>query len=80
MGVVKALIQQEEGNLSMTMDFKIDVPCVVQWSLFMVLSATNLHRILGNDLKIEKYHEVVNGAITDAAVHKKRGIKKEMKG
>ena len=60
----RTIIQQEEEKSSMVLDFKIDVPCVVQWSLLWFSSApTKLNRILGHELKIKKYHEVVNGAI-----------------
>ena len=52
----------------MALDFKIDVPCVVQWSLLWFSAPTDLHRILGTELKIQKNHEVVNGAIMDAIV------------
>ena len=61
----RTIIQQEEENLSMALDFKIEVPCVVQWSLLWFSAPTNLNRILESDLKIKKYH--VN-AITDAIV------------
>ena len=50
----------------MVLDFRIDVPCVVQWRLLWFSAPTNLNRILGHELKIKKYHEVVNGAIMDA--------------
>ena len=52
----------------MALDFKIDVPCVVQWSLLLFSAPTDLNRILGAELKIKKYHEVVNGAIMDGVV------------
>ena len=60
-------IQQEEEILGMALEFKIHVPCVVQWSLLWFSAPTNLNRILGSELKII-YHEVVNGAIMDATV------------
>ena len=63
---------QEEDILSMALDFKIDVSCVVQWSLLWFSAPTDLKRILGIELKIffflKKNHEVVNGAIMDAIV------------
>ena len=40
-------IQHEEELLSMALDFKIDVPCVVQWSLLWFSAPTNLNRIVG---------------------------------
>ena len=52
--------QQEEEISSMVLDFKIDVPCVVQWSLLWFSAPTDFNRILGSELKIQKYHEVVN--------------------
>ena len=60
----RTLIQQEEEILSIVLDFKIDV----QWSLLWFSAPTNLNRILGHELKIKKYHEVVNGAFMDAIV------------
>ena len=64
----RTIIQQEEEIFSMALDFKIKIQCVVQWSLLWFSAPTNLNRILGSDLKIKKYHEVVNGAIMDAIV------------
>ena len=64
----RTIFQQEEENLSMALDFKIDVPCVVQWSLLWFSAPTRLNKILGLELKIKKYHEVVNSAIMDAIV------------
>ena len=64
----RTIIQQEEEILSMALDFKIDVPCVVQLTILWFSAPTNLNRILGSDLKIKQYHEVVNGAIMDAIV------------
>ena len=52
----------------MALDFKIDVPCVVQWSLLWFSAPTNLNRILGCGVNIKKYDEVVNSAIMDALV------------
>ena len=52
----------------MALDFKIDVPCVVQWSLLWFSALTNLNRIFGSDLKIKESHEVVNSAIVDDIV------------
>ena len=43
----RTIIQQEEEILSMALDFKIEVPCVVQWSLSLVLSAHELKSNLG---------------------------------
>ena len=61
-------VQQKDEVSSMVLDFKIDVPCVVQWSLLWFSAPTNLNRILGHELKIKKYHEVVNNVIVDAVV------------
>ena len=40
------------GNFELALDFKIDVPCVVQWSLLVFSAPTDLNRILGTELKI----------------------------
>ena len=64
----RTIIQQEEEILSTALDFKIDAPCVVQWSLLWFSAPINLNRILGSELKLIKYHEVVNSAIMDAIV------------
>ena len=48
----RTILQQEEEMLSMTLDFKIHVPCVVQWSLLKFSAPTDLNRILGTELKI----------------------------
>ena len=50
----RKIFQQEEENLSMAMDFKIDVLGVVQWSLLLFSAPTDLNRILGTELKIYK--------------------------
>ena len=60
--------QHEEEILSMVLDFRINVPCVVQWGLLWCSAPPKLSRILGHELKIKKYHEVVNNAIMDAIV------------
>ena len=62
------LSNKRKKFLSMELDFKIDVPCVVQWSLLWFSAPTDLNRNLGLELKIKKYHEGVNGAILNAAV------------
>ena len=54
----RTIIQKEEEVLSMVLDFKIDRPCVVQWSLLWFPARTSLNQILGHELKIKKYHEV----------------------
>ena len=69
----RTIIQQEQDILSVALDFEIDVPCVVQWSLLWFSAPTNLNRILRSDLKIKKYHEVVNGAVMDAIVRPSSG-------
>ena len=38
----------------MALDFKIDVSCVVQWSLLWFSAPTDLKRILGIELTIKK--------------------------
>ena len=50
----RTIFQQEEEILSMALDFKIDVPCVVQWSLLWFSAPTDLNRILGTELKFQK--------------------------
>ena len=50
----------------MALDFNIDVLSVVQWSPLWFSAPTDLNRILGTELKIKEYHEVVNGAFMDA--------------
>ena len=50
----RTIFQQEEDILSMALDFKIDVPCVVHWNLLCFSAPTDLNRILGTDLKIQK--------------------------
>ena len=55
-----------EEILGMELDHGFDVPCLVQWSLLWFSAPTRLNEILGQDLKIKKYHEVVDKAITEA--------------
>ena len=62
------LSNRRKKFLSMAGDFKIDVPCVVQRSLLCFSAPSKLNRILGRDLKIKKYHEVVNNASMDIIV------------
>ena len=62
------IIRHEEEILSMELNYKIGVPCVVQWSLLWFSAPTRKNIILGLDLKIKKYHEAVNIAIKDAVV------------
>ena len=62
----KKISSRRKKILSMVLDFKIDIPCVVQWSLLWFSASTNLNRILGSELKIKKYDEVVNGTVMDA--------------
>ena len=66
MGVVKNNDPARGRNFKHGTGFKNKAPCVVQWSLLWFSAPTNLNRILGRDLKIKKYHEVVNRAIMDA--------------
>ena len=70
----RALIQREAEILSMALDFPIDIPCVVQWSLFWFAATTRSNRILGSDLKVKKYHEVVH--IMDVIVRPFSGERK----
>ena len=64
----RTICQQEEEILSMALDLKVDVPCVLQWSLLWFSAPTRLNKIWGHELKTKKYHEVVNSAIMDAFV------------
>ena len=72
----RTIFQQEEEILGMVLDFKIDVPCVVQWSLLWLSPPTDLNRILGSELEIKKYHEVVHvdsgGQSATGHTHRKR--------
>ena len=56
----RTIFQLEEEILSMVLDFKIDVPCVVQWSPLWLSAPTDLNRFMGGELEIKKYHEVVH--------------------
>ena len=42
----RTIFQQEDAILSMALDFKVDVPCVVQWTLLRFSAPTNLDRLL----------------------------------
>ena len=64
-GHQEQLSSKRKTFLSTALDFKIEVPCVVQWSLLWFSASTKLNRILGRYLKIKKDHEVVNNAIMD---------------
>ena len=89
------IIRHEEEILGMELNYKIDVPCVVQWSLLWFSAPARLIKVLGHDLKIKKYHEVANSAIirrycttiwrgahTEVlhSTHRKREVNKEMEG
>ena len=65
-GVRKYHFPHEEAMLGMELDYGLDVPCVVQWSLMWFSAPTRLNKILEQDLKIKKYHEVVDKAIAEA--------------
>ena len=52
--------QHAEEILGMELGFGFDVPCVVHWSLMWFSASTRLNEILGQDLKIKMYHEVVD--------------------
>ena len=58
-------IRHEEEILGMELNYKINVPCAVQWRLLGFSAPTRLNKIFGHDLEIKKYHEVVNSAIID---------------
>ena len=61
-------IQQKDEILSMVLDFKIDVQCVVHGASCGFSAPTNLNRILGQELKIKGDHEVVNSAFMNSIV------------
>ena len=63
-----SISQHEEEFLCMQLDYRDDVPCVVQWRLLWFSAPTRLNKILGLELKVKRYHEVVNIAIMDAIV------------
>ena len=65
--VSSRIIQHKEEISSMALDFKMEVPCVVQWNALWFSASTNSNCILGSDLKIKKCHAVVNKAIKDAS-------------
>ena len=57
--------QNVEEVIGMELDYKIGIPCVVQWCMVWLSAPTRLNRTLERrDQKIVKYHEVVNVAIT----------------
>ena len=56
-----------EAQISTELDYKIGIPCVVQWCMLWFSAPTKLNQTLERqDLKIEKYHKAVNMTITDA--------------
>ena len=69
----RTIIQHEEEILGLELNCKINVPCVVQWSLLWFSAPTELNNILGREQKIKKYHEVVDRAITYAISRPFRG-------
>ena len=60
----RTISQHEEEILCSELNYKIKVPCVVQWSLFWLSARAELKNSLGREQKIKKYHEVVDRAIT----------------
>ena len=78
----RTIFQQEEEILSMVLDFKIDVPCVVRWSLLWFSAPTDLKRILEVNWKSKsttKSCMLTSVARVLQHTHRKRGINKEMK-
>ena len=55
----KTIVQHEQEILGVELNYKIKVPCVVQWSLLWFSAPTELNNSLGREQKIKKYHEVV---------------------
>ena len=61
------IAQHTEEVMGMELNYEIGIPCVVQWSMLWFSVPTRLNGVLGKqDLKITKYHVVVNMAIMDA--------------
>ena len=53
--------------VGLEMDYKIGIPCVVQWCMLWFSAPTKFNGVIQkSDLKIRKHHEVVNMAIVDA--------------
>ena len=62
------IFRHEEDILGMELKYKIDVPCMVQRSQLWFSASTRLKKILGLELEIKEYREVVNIAFMDAVV------------
>ena len=46
------------------LDYEICIPCVVQWSVLWFSAPTRFNQTLeGEDIRVAKYHEVLNMAI-----------------
>ena len=61
------IAEQEVVVMSRELDFEICFPCMVQWSIMWFSAPTRINQTLeGEEIKIAKYHEVVNMAITEA--------------
>ena len=56
----RTIAQHEEEILGLELNYKINVPCVVQWSLLWFSAPMELNNSLGREQKIKKYHEVVD--------------------
>ena len=67
-GCQKAQLHQHvEEVMGTELDYKIGIPCVVQWCMSWLSPPTRLNRTLENQgIKIAKYHEAVNMAIAHA--------------
>ena len=60
------IAMQEEEVMGRDLDYELCTPCVVQWSMQWFSAPTRLNQKLEDDeIKIAKYHEVVDMAITE---------------
>ena len=60
------IAMQVEGVMGRDLDYGLCIPCVVQWSMLWFSAPTRLSQTMGDDeIKIAKYHEVVDMAITE---------------
>ena len=62
--VSELTISMQENEVSVALNYEIEVPCVVQWRLLWFSSPARLsQRYSDNGTKVPKYHEVMNMAI-----------------
>ena len=60
------IIEQEKEVMGKELDYEICIPGVVQWCMLWFSAPTRLNQTLGRNSKKQKYHEVVDLAITEA--------------